>query len=123
MPTGGIPSALGAIDYEAQHGRIKRKFEHLHRVAIDTLDPYVRRGREGHGMGDVMKAPRGERLPQMLLLGVLLTADVQALKLATQYPQHKPLSRLVIPLFRNLFFGPKKVFLTGFLRIFFVLCF
>ncbi len=74
-------------------------------------------------MGDAMKAPRGERLPQMLLLGILLTADVQALKLATQYPRHKPLSRLVIPLFRNLFFGPKKVFLTGFLRIFFVLCF
>jgi hypothetical protein len=30
---------------------------------------------------------------------------------------------LVIPLFRNLFFGPKKAFLTGFLRIFFFLCF
>jgi hypothetical protein len=26
-------------------------------------------------------------------------------------------SRLVIPVFRNLFFGPKKPFLTGFLRI------
>jgi hypothetical protein len=26
---------------------------------------------------------------------------------------------LVIPVFRNLFFGPKKPFLTGFLRIFF----
>jgi hypothetical protein len=26
---------------------------------------------------------------------------------------------LVIPLFRNSFFGPKKAFLTGFLRIFF----
>jgi hypothetical protein len=26
---------------------------------------------------------------------------------------------LVIPLFRNLFFGPKKAFLTGLLRIFF----
>jgi hypothetical protein len=29
---------------------------------------------------------------------------------------------LVIPLFRNLFFGPKKAFLTGFLRIFFFSC-
>jgi len=28
-------------------------------------------------------------------------------------------TRLVIPVFRNLFFGPKKAFLTGFLRIFF----
>jgi hypothetical protein len=32
-------------------------------------------------------------------------------------------ARLVIPLFRNLFFGPKNAFLTGFLRIFFLLCF
>ncbi len=32
--------------------------------------------------------------------------------------------RLVIPVLRNLFFGPKKAFLTGFLRIFlFFLCF
>jgi hypothetical protein len=30
---------------------------------------------------------------------------------------------LVIPILRNLFFGPKKAFLTGFLRIFFFLCF
>jgi hypothetical protein len=30
---------------------------------------------------------------------------------------------LVIPLFRNLFFGPIKAFLSGFLRIFFFLCF
>jgi hypothetical protein len=30
--------------------------------------------------------------------------------------------RLVIPLLRNLFFGPKKAFLTGFLRIFFFSC-
>ncbi len=29
-------------------------------------------------------------------------------------------TRLVIPVFRNLFFGPKKAFLTGFLRIFFL---
>jgi hypothetical protein len=29
-------------------------------------------------------------------------------------------TRLVIPVFRNLFFGPKKPFLTGFLRIFFL---
>jgi hypothetical protein len=27
---------------------------------------------------------------------------------------------LVIPVFRNLFFGPQKAFLTGFLRIFFL---
>ncbi len=29
-------------------------------------------------------------------------------------------ARLKIPVFRNLFFGPKKPFLTGFLRIFFL---
>ena len=38
----------------------------------------------------------------------------------TQPPLH---ARLVIPILRNLFFGPKKAFLTGFLRIFFFLCF
>ena len=32
-------------------------------------------------------------------------------------------SRLPIPVFRNLFFGSKKMFLTGFLRIFFFLRF
>jgi hypothetical protein len=32
-------------------------------------------------------------------------------------------SRLVIPVFRNIFFGPKKPFLTGFLRISFFLRF
>ena len=31
-----------------------------------------------------------------------------------------PFARLVIPLFRNLFFGPQKAFLTGFLRVFFL---
>jgi len=34
-------------------------------------------------------------------------------------PSNKLATRLVIPVFRNLFFGPKKPFLTGFLRIFF----
>ena len=67
MPAGGIPPALGTINYEAQHGQIKRQSEHLCLVAIDTLDPYVRRGQEGHGVGDVVKAPRGEHLPQVLL--------------------------------------------------------
>jgi len=32
-------------------------------------------------------------------------------------------ARLVIPVFRNLLFGPQKAFLTGFLRIFFFLRF
>jgi hypothetical protein len=91
MPAGGIPPALGTINYEAQHGQIKRQSEHLCLVAIDTLDPYVRRGQEGHGVGDVVKAPRGEHLPQVLLLGVHLTVDIQAFELVTQYPRHEPL--------------------------------
>ena len=36
------------------------------------------------------------------------------------HPPHPSPARLVIPVFRNLFFGPKKAFLTSFLRIFFL---
>ena len=39
-----------------------------------------------------------------------------------QPSQSVSLARLVIPLFRNLFFVPKKAFLTGFLRIFLFSC-
>ena len=51
--------------------------------------------------------------------GVVIDDDA----VAADAPEASPLPRLVIPLFRNLFFGPKKAFLTGFLRIFFFLCF
>ena len=57
------------------------------------------------------------RHPHITITHVVAVAVAIILVAVNRLPPSLPSPRLLIPVFRNLFFGPKKPFLTGFLRI------
>jgi len=57
------------------------------------------------------------RHPHITITHVVAVAVAIILVAVNRLPPSLPSPRLPIPVFRNLFFGPKKPFLTGFLRI------